>query len=127
MLSSGITIYPYFLLCIDLRDLVVVLPVFAGIVVLQLVLSRRAEWWPGLILPALWLLWTVAGIMPEIGLCLAESRDIFENFSVLGMGVLVVLIKNIPNLILLVMYFVCHLLRRRKEKNQLKKTRIDDL
>lgn len=127
MLSSGITIYPYFSLCIDLRDMLVVLPVFTGVVVLQLVLSRRAEWWSGLILPALWLLWMVIGILPEISLCLAESGDLYENFSVLSMGILVLLIKNIPNLILLAIYFLCHLLRRRKEKKQLKKTRIDDI
>ena len=59
MLTSGITIYPYFSLAIDLRDLLVVLPVFAVIVAVQIYLSRREKWWPGVILPAAWLLWTV--------------------------------------------------------------------
>lgn len=126
MLHSGITIYPEFVLMIDLRDLLVVLPVFAVLVAAQIHLSRQEKWWPGLILPAAWLLWTIIGIAPEMALLWAEE-DFYDIFSVCGMGVLVLLIKNLPNLAQLAIYAVCHGLQRRKERRQLKKTRIDDL
>lgn len=126
MLHSGITIYPNFELTIDLRDLLVVVPVFAVLVAAQICLSRREKWWPGLILPAAWLLWTVIGITPELVQLWTEG-DCFDIFEISGMGILVLLLENIPNLILLVIYAVCHRLRRRRERRQLKKTRIDDL
>lgn len=126
MLTSGITIYPYFSLAIDLRDLLVVLPVFAVIVAVQIYLSRREKWWPGVILPAAWLLWTVIGIAPQMVQLWTEG-DLYDIFSTSGMGILVLLIENLPNLILLAIYTMCHLHRRRKVKRQLKRTRIDDL
>lgn len=126
MLHSGITIYPNFELTIDLRDLLVVVPVFAVLVAAQICLSRREKWWPGLILPAAWLLWTVIGITPELVQLWTEG-DCFDIFEISGMGIMELLLENIPNLILLVIYAVCHRLRRRRERRQLKKTRIDDL
>lgn len=126
MLHSGITIYPNFELTIDLRDLLVVVPVFAVLVAAQICLSRREKWWPGLILPAAWLLWTVIGITPELVQLWTEG-DFIDIFEISGMGILELLLENIPNLILLAIYAVCHRLRRRRERRQLKKTRIDDL
>ena len=126
MLYSGITIYPEFSLSIYLGDLLVVLPVFAAIAAAQIYLSRRERWWPGLILPAAWLLWTIIGIAPEMVLLWAEG-DCFDIFEISGMGILELLLENIPNLILLGIYAACRLLRRRRERRQLKKTRIDDL
>ena len=126
MLTSGITIYPYFSLAINLRDLLVVLPVFAVIVAVQICLSRREKWWPGVILPTAWLLWTVIGIAPQMVQLWIEG-DFYDIFSTSGMGILVLLIEKLPNLILLAIYTVCHLHRRRKVKRQLKRTRIDDL
>nr|WP_325252691.1 hypothetical protein [uncultured Oscillibacter sp.] len=73
----SIDIYPNFCFSINLLNMPVTLLTFAGIIALQIALSRREKWWPGLILLAI--------------------------------------------------YAVCHLLRRRKERRQLKKTRIDDL
>lgn len=126
MLYSGITIYPEFSLSIYLGDLLVVLPVFAVFVAAQIYLSRREKWWPGLILPAAWLLWTIIAIAPEMVQLWTEG-DFFDIFEISGMGILVLLLENIPNLILLAIYAACHLHRRRKEKRQLKKTRVDDL
>lgn len=126
MLYSGITIYPEFSLSIYLGDLLVVLPVFAVLVAAQIYLSRREKWWPGLILPAAWLLWTIIAIAPEM-VQLWTEEDFFEAFYISGTGILVLLLENLPNLILLGIYAVCHRLRRRKERRQLKKTRIDDL
>nr|WP_326125659.1 hypothetical protein [uncultured Oscillibacter sp.] len=126
MLYSGITIYPEFSLSIYLGDLLVVLPVFAVFVAAQIYLSRREKWWPGLILPAAWLLWTIIAIAPEMVQLWTEG-DFFDIFEISGMGILVLLLENIPNLILLAIYAACHLHRRRKEKRQLKKTQIDDL
>lgn len=126
MLHSGITVYPAFSLTIDLRDLLVAVPVFAVIIAAQIYLSRREKWWPGLILPAAWLLWTVIGIAPEVVQLWAEE-DFFDSFYMTGAGIFVLLIENVPNLILLAIYGVCHRLRRRRERRQLKKTRIDDL
>ena len=126
MLHSGITIYPNLELTIDLRDLLVVVPVFAVLVAAQICLSRREKWWPGLILPVAWLLWTVIGITPELVQLWTEG-DFIDIFEISGMGILELLLENIPNLILLAIYAVCHRLRRRRERRQLKKTRIDDL
>lgn len=73
----SIGIYPCFYFSVNLVEIPWFLLGFAGIIALQIVLSRREKRWPGLIL--------------------------------------------------LVIYAVCHLLRRRRERRQLKKTRIDDL
>lgn len=122
----SIDIYPNFCFSINLMDMPVTLLAFAGIIALQIALSRREKWWPGLILPTLWLIWTLALTVPQVVSLIEEGHYIwFTGATELGMVALAV--ENVPNLVLLAIYAVCHLLRRRKERRQLKKTRIDDL
>ena len=89
-------------------------------------LSRREKWWPGLILPTLWLIWTLALTVPQVVSLLEEGY--YHWFTgVAERGLTALAMENVPNLILLAIYAVCHGLRRRRERRQLKKTRIDDL
>ena len=125
MLHSGVEIWPAFSFTIDFRDLPVVLAVGAVLAAAQVALSRREKPWLGLVLPALWLLWTLAGIIPKVALLIRDGNGWFQSIVESGMAALA--IENIPNLMLLAIYAVCCLLRRRREKKQLRKTRIDDL
>lgn len=125
MLHSGLEIWPAFSFTIDFRDLPAVLAVGVVLTAAQVILSRREKRWPGLILPALWLLWTLAGIIPQAVLLIGDGYGWFQG--IMGPGLTALAIENIPNLILLAIYAVCCVLRRHREKKQLKKIRIDDL
>lgn len=125
MLNSGVEIYPDFCLTVDLRDLPVVLAVGAVLAAAQIFLSRREKWWPGLILPGLWLFWTLVDILPQLALRISDGFGWFWGVTEFGLTALV--FENIPTLFLLTIYLVCYTLQRRKRKKQLKKTRIDDL
>ena len=98
---------------------------FAGVIALQIVLSRRERRWPGLILPVLWLIWTLVVTVPQMALLMGEGMGWTQ--AVLELGLPALALENVPSLILLAVYAACHLHRRRSRKKQLKKTRIDDL
>ncbi|WP_297980738.1 hypothetical protein [uncultured Oscillibacter sp.] len=121
----SIGIYPSFYFSINLVDLPWFLLGFAGIIALQIALSRRERWWPGLILPAAWLLWTLAVTIPQMVSFIRDGDRWFRVAVELGLPALAM--ENVPNLILLAVYAVCHRLRWRRERRQLKKTQIDDL
>lgn len=121
----SIDIYPCFSFSLNLVDIPWFLLGFAGIIALQIVLSRREKWWPGLVLPALWLLWTLAVTVPQMVLLIRDSCRWSQAVKELGLPALAM--ENVPGIILLAVYAACHLLRRRRERRQLKKTRIDDL
>lgn len=121
----SIDIYPCSSFSINLVDMPWFLLGFTGIIALQIVLSRREKRWPGLILPALWLLWTLAVTIPQMALLVKDGGQWSWVLPELGLPALAM--ENVPGLILLAIYAACHLLRRRRERRQLKKTRIDDL
>lgn len=121
----SIGIYPCFYFSVNLVDIPWFLLGFAGIIVLQIVLSRREKRWPGLVLPALWLLWTLAVTVPQMVLLVKDGCQ--WSWVVPELGLPVLAMENVPGLLLLAIYADCHLLRRRRERRQLKKTRIDDL
>lgn len=121
----SIGIYPCFYFSVNLVEIPWFLLGFAGIIALQIVLSRREKRWPGLVLPALWLLWTLAVTVPQMVLLVKDGCQ--WSWVVPELGLPVLAMENIPNLLLLAIYADCHLLRRRRERRQLKKTRIDDL
>lgn len=125
MVHSGVRIWPAFSFTVDLHDLPVILAAGAVMIAAQIFLSRRERWWPGLILPALWLLWTLADLLPQLARFAEDGYGWFD--SVMDMGLAALAIENIPNLLLLGIYAVCFLLRRRRRKKQLQKTRIDDI
>lgn len=91
----------------------------AGVIALQIFLSKRESRWPGLVLPALELL--VSFLYPLY--MLAPSGGVTGGF-VLEM-LLVWLMANIPTLVLLAIYFACREKQRRKK--QLEKMNIQDL
>lgn len=121
----SIEIYPCFYFSINLVDIPWFLLGFAAIIALQITLSRRENRWPGLILPALWLLWTLAATVPQMVLLVKDGSR--WPWVVPELGLPVLAIENIPNLLLLGIYAMCCLLRRRRRKRQLQKTRIDDI
>lgn len=116
----SIGIYPCFYFSVNLVEIPWFLLGFAGIIALQIVLSRREKRWP-----ALWLLWTLAVTVPQMVLLVKDGCQ--WSWVVPELGLPVLAMENIPNLLLLAIYADCHLLRRRRERRQLKKTRIDDL
>lgn len=125
MLRSGIEIWPAFSLTIDLHDLPLVLAAGAVLTAAEVYLSRRRVWWPGLILPGVWFLGTLAGLIAQAvlhwGTGWIRMGDVVEGAAA------ALVIENIPALLLLAVYALCRLLRRRKLRWQLRKTQIDDL
>ena len=91
----------------------------AGVIVLQIYLSRQVSKWPGLVLPILAFLF---GLLFPLNM-IAPSGGMDSSF-LLHM-LIVWLIGNIPTLILLAIYFGC---RRKQHRNkQLDKMHIQDL
>lgn len=121
----SIDLYPCFSLSINLVDIPWLLLGFAGLLALQIALSRREDRWPGLVLPALWLLWTLAVTIPQMALLVKDGSR--WSWVVPELGLPTLAMENVPGLLLLAIYALCHVLRRRRERHQLKKTRIDDL
>ena len=121
----SIDIYPCFSFSINLVEIPWFLLGLGGIIAVQIVLSRREKWWPGLVLPALWLLWTLVVTISQMVLLVRDGCQ--WSWVVPELGLPVLAMENIPNLLLLTIYAARHLFRRRREMRQLKKTRIDDL
>lgn len=125
MLHSGVQIWPAFSFTIDFRDLPVILTAGAVMTAAQIFLARRERWWPGLVLPLFWLLWTLADILPQLVRFAEGGYGWFG--SMVDMGLPALALENIPTLLLLGICAVCRPLRRRRRKKQLKKARIDDI
>lgn len=128
MLRSGVGIWPAFSLTVDFHDLPLVLAVGAVLMIAQVFLSRRRTWWPGLILPGVWFLGTLAGLIVQA----ARAREAGwgRMGGIAGPVAAALAIENLPALLLLAVFVVCRLLRRRKRQNmqrQLRKTRIEDM
>ena len=92
-------------------NLLILLLIFVCVVLLQIFLSRTESKIPGLVLPALFFLFSL--IVP-LNMIVANSA-----------AVLFWLIVNIPTIILLLVYFVCR--QQYKKKNQIEKMKIQDL
>lgn len=99
-------------------EAIFVLLLLAGIVVLQVFLSKRPSKWPGLILPVFAFLFSL--IYP---LNMAVSDGDLMSF-VLQL-LIVWLVGNIPTFLLLLIYFGCREKQRRKK--QMDKMNIQDL
>ena len=95
-----------------------VLLLLAGIVVLQIFLSRRPSKWPGLVLPILSFLFSL--IYP---LNMAVSDG--DLMSIVLKMLIVWLVGNNPTILLMLIYFCCREKQRRKK--QLEKMNIQDL
>lgn len=97
--------------------LVVLLLFLAGVVLLQLFLSRRESRWPGLVLPGITFLYSVLAL-----LSVAAMGSVGEMVVTVLM---VAVLCNIPTLILLAIYFACR--KKRRKQGELNRMKIEDL
>lgn len=104
----------------------VVLLIAAAVIALQVYLSRRQAWWPGLVLPALWFIYTLFAVVAAVTgyyyvyeVPLPLSIDLVVSFP------LSMLQANIPTFVLLAVYFFCR--SRRRRQKQLDKMQVQDL
>ena len=100
-----------------MTNILLVLVFGVGTILLQIFLSRRQSRWPGLILPALTLLYSLVMVLN-----VANTGDLAT--ALLAMGV-TFLLGNLPTLILLVIYAACREQYRRKK--QMERMNIQDL
>ena len=97
--------------------LVVLLLFLAGVVLLQVFLSKRESHWPGLVLPLISFLYALV-------LVLNAAYFVSMAHAVLT-TVLVFVIGNLPTAVLLAIYFACR--EKRKKRDELERMRIEDL
>ncbi len=97
--------------------IVAALATFAGILLLQIFLSKRDSRWLGLILPVISFLLSFLFPMNMVSLGDAGQSAL--------MFVLVLLLGNIPTVILLAIYAACR--EGRRKKAQLEKMKLQDL
>lgn len=95
----------------------VTLAFFAGMIWLQVFLSKNRNKWLGLILPMVTFAFSLVNL-----LSIMDTGDTFKNV-ILIIGVL--LLSNIPTLILLIIYWVFR--QKIKHANELDKMNIQDL
>ena len=97
------------------------LAMLVGIVALQVFLSRRKAWWPGLIMPVC----TLPGVLLVLPNVLLNALSMAENAGQTLISVLGSALCLLPTLVLLAVYFFCR--RKDKHKRQLDKMNIQDL
>lgn len=97
----------------------IILLIGAGIVALQIFLSRRESRFWGWILPFLFFLYSLLVIFS------LRQPDSSTMFSMVAMVVLSFIMANIPTLVFLLIYFACR--EKLHQKNQLEKMNIQDL
>ena len=105
------------LFIVQMQDLPVILILIAVVVAAEVFLARRDEWRMGLALPRGLLAWNVVRCIVRAVRYSPQPDGLFLALAV----------ENIPTLILLAIYVLCRLLRRRSLIRQMDKTRIDDL
>ena len=121
---------------------IVAIALIAGIIFLQIVLSKRQSKWPGLILPGIIVLislamlvgFTVYTSITTVGITVdgqlveeqrVEEQVVIQFDSQTAIQLVAQFINlNIPTVILLIIYFVCRRMRRRRD---LEKMSIQDL
>ena len=97
------------------------LAILIGIVALQVFLSRRKAWWPGLILPVC----TLPGVLLVLPNVLFNALSMAESAGQALVGVLGSVLSLLPTLILTAIYLICR--RREQHKRQIDKMNIQDL
>lgn len=99
--------------------LFLILLLLAGIIALQLFLSRRESRWPGLILPLITFLF---GLLYPLNL-IVPPDGVTAGFVM--QAVVVWLLGNVPTFVFLAIYLACREKKRRRK--QLDKMNIQDL
>ena len=104
----------------------VVLLIAAAVIALQVYLSRRQAWWPGLVLPVLWFAYTLFVIVAAVtGYYNVYETPLSVDIDLLVSFPLSMLQANIPTFVLLAVYFFCR--SRRRRQKQLDKMQVQDL
>lgn len=101
--------------------ILILLLLVAAVIALQVSLSRRKAWWPGLVIPAC----TLLGVLLVLPNVLLNAMSQAENAGQVLLAVLSSALCLLPTLVLLAVYFVCR--RGQKRKKQLDKMNIQDL
>lgn len=96
--------------------MVVFLVFIVGGVLLEIFLARREPKWPGLVLPVLTLLYSLA-----MACNVAAVGDTFPWGTLLG----TLAVGNIPTVVLLAIYVACR--EKQRKRSELDKMEIDDL
>ena len=96
--------------------MVVFLVFIVGGVLLEIFLARRESKWPGLVLPVLTLLYSLAKACN-----VAAIGDSFPWGALLG----TLVVGNIPTVVLLAIYVACR--EKQRKRSELDKMEIDDL
>lgn len=100
-------------------NIFVLIVIFAGIVALQIFLSKKENKWPGLTLPAIFVFFS---LMAVLGITLYGNGKIGQNV----LRILFIFVTlNIPPLILLAIYFACR--EKRKKNKEIEIMSIQDL
>ena len=102
---------------VQMQDIPVILILIAAVTAAEVFLARRDDWRLGLALPGGLLAWNVVRCAVRM-----IRYNPWPDELLLALAV-----ENIPTLILLAVYVLCRLLRRRKLIRQMDKIRIDDL
>lgn len=89
----------------------------AGIIILQIFLSKRENKWLGLILPAISVIFSIIG---ALGLAFYDSTE-----QIIIGCIVVFLLWNIPTAILAAIYFACR--EKIKKNKEIDKMNIQDL
>ncbi len=90
--------------------------VLAGVVFLQIFLSRRESKWPGLVLPGLTFLYSLLMLL---------SVAVYDGGFPWGPILASLVGGNIPTVILLAIYFACR--EKFRKRSEMEKMNIDDL
>lgn len=99
--------------------LVVGLVLLGAVCALEVYLSRRKAWWPGVVLPGLWLAYTLLATI-------AAALDAAPLTAGLVAELLCALLtSNIPTLVLLGLYALCR--SRQRRQRQLERMQAQDL
>lgn len=104
---------------LSLINALIGLILLAGIIILQIFLSKRENKWLGLILPIINVMFSILGVL---GLAVYGYQSTTEIILQLTM---VFILFNIPTIILLAIYFACR--EKLKKSKEIDKMKIEDL
>ena len=96
---------------------IILLVLLAGMVLLQIFLSKRESKWPGLVLPAITLIYSIVMVL-NMAYFVSIARPLLAALGVF-------LSCNIPTLLLLGIYSACR--SGRQKKSEMEKMSINDL
>ena len=104
---------------VNIVNLLILLLIFTGIIWLQLFFSKKENKWLGLILPAIFFVYS---ILMVLNIAIFDDMSGWDIFSMLASTFL---LSNIPTIILLAVYLACR--ERIKRNDELHKMSIQDL